>query len=220
MKKTLCLLLAMIAIRAFACGGYADLYPKWSIGVIGIGNYSMAKNGYQPYFLPGIQFTHTNSNGLWAERAAVEHIKTFSESEVFPQGNDMLAYNGTERRTILRAGIEHGWFLHKLFRPYAALDLAGQLHKSDYTYSGGIAGLNQRDEITTKGIGLLPTIGFKTYIGTRISVFAEYRAEAFLSSVYTDVTYYNGNVDARPYKQTQFDFNVGKIAQAGIQVMF
>ena len=132
----------------------------------------------------------------------------------------MMYSTGYERRTLVRVGIERGWFLHRLFRPYAAVDLAGQFSRSDMYHSGGIAGLNQREEYGTKGIGVLPTIGFKTYIGKRISIYAEYRAEAFLNDVDTKITYYNGNVDSRPTSEMIFDFKAGTIGLAGIQVMF
>ncbi len=221
MKKTLSLLLVMIAVRVFACGGYADLYPKWSIGVIGYSNTNMPVAGMHGMILPGVQFTHRCYNGLWAQRGAIEYGRYTPITPEFPPGSaDMMYTDGKEQRVLVRVGLERGWFLHRLFRPYAALDMGIQYGKSDLSLVGGIMGVNQREEITTKGIGLMPTVGFKTFIGQKICIYAEYRAEAFLNSVYTDVTHYSGNVDARPYKQTQFDFNMGKIAQVGVQVMF
>jgi len=220
MKRTLSLLLVILSVRAFACGGYADPYPEWSIGVIGAGNYSMPASGFHPYFLPGIQFTHTNG-GAWTQRGAIEYTKyTIVPVEDSPGSADLMFVGGTEKRTLIRAGVEHGWFICPLFRPYVALDLAGQSYKSNITYEGGLMGRNDREEISTKGIGLLPAIGFKTDIGKRISVFAEYRAEAFVNNTETKVTYYNGNIDSRPTDGTNFDFRAGAIAHLGVQVMF
>ena len=219
MKKLFFLPLLFFSLSAFACGGYENLYPKWSIGVIGIGNYSLVQTGFKPYFLPGVQFTHTR--GQWAERVAVEQVKFFIPENDVPAGSaDMGTRSGNERRTLLRAGVERGWFLHRLFRPYAAVDLAGQLYKSDMTYAGGFSGLVYQEEIKTKGIGVMPTVGFKTFIGRRISVFAEYRAEVFYNSTETNTTYKNGTIDTRPVKNAGFDVQGGTIAQVGVQVMF
>lgn len=217
MKKLIILPLFFLCFEAFACGGYADLYPKWSIGVIGVGSYSLPATGFQPYFLPGVQFTHTR--GMWAQRFAVEQVRhTIENNET--GGADMLATNGTERRTMIRIGLERGWYLHRLFRPYVAMDIAGQLYKSDIDYEGGIAGMNQNVTVNSKGIGLIPTVGFKTYIGKKISLYAEYRAEAFVNDETRMVTYKSGIVDTRPVNDTKFDFNAGSIAQVGVQVMF
>lgn len=219
-KKTLTAFFLCFALSAMACGGYADLYPKWSIGVIGYGHFQMPHQGMmRSYVLPGVQFTH--GNRIWGQRVAIEYTKYTETGQEFPQGGaDMLYSTGYERRTMLRVGIERGWFMHRVFRPYAAVDIAGQFSRSDMYYSGGIMGMNQRDEVTTKGIGLLPAVGFKTFIGRRISIYAEYRAEAFLNDVDTKTTYYNGNIDARPTSEMNFDFKVGTIGLAGIQVMF
>lgn len=169
--------------------------------------------------LPGIQFTH--QSGLWAQRAAIEYSRYTSLTPDFPPGSaDMLSINGKENRVLLRVGLERGYYLHRLFRPYAALDLGVQYDQYDMTLVGGIAGFNQRDQITTKGIGLMPTVGFKTFVGRKICIYAEYRAEAFLNDVDTKTTDYWGNVDHRPTSETKFDFAAGKIVQAGIQVMF
>jgi hypothetical protein len=220
-KKTLSLLLVLCSLSAFACGGYGDLYPKWSIGVIGVGNFSTPQFSNHLYFLPGIQFTHQNPYGTWAQRAGIEHIKSHIETpDALTQGNDVLYYEGTEQRTILRVGIERGWYVTQRLRPYAAVDLAGQFYKSDIDYSGGFGGLNERDEIKMKGIGLMPAIGLKTFVGRKICIYAEYRAEAFLNDVDTKVTHYSGNIDSRPTSEMKFDFSAGTIAQMGVQVMF
>jgi hypothetical protein len=219
MKKFLAVLFVILSIPVFA-GGYGDLYPKWSIGIIGVGNYSMPASGFHPYFLPGIQVTHTNGVS-WSQRGAIEFTKySIVPIENTPGSADLMFVNGTEKRSLLRAGLEYGWFICPLFHPYVAIDVAGQSYKSNITYEGGLAGRSDREEISTTGIGLLPTIGFKTYIGKRIAFFAEYRAEAFLNNTETKVTYYNGNIDSRPTDGTTFDFRAGAIAHAGIQVMF
>jgi hypothetical protein len=221
MKKTLSLLLISCSLSAFACGGYGDLYPKWSIGVIGYSNTNMPVAGMQNMVLPGVQFTHQGWNTLWAQRAAIEYSRYTMLTPDFPPGSaDMMYTEGKENRVLVRVGLERGWFVHRLFRPYAAMDLGMQYDKSDIQEVGGIMGVNQRHEITTKGIGLMPTVGFKTFVGRKVCIYAEYRAEAFLNDVDTKTTYYNGNVDSRPTSQTKFDFSGGKIVQAGIQVMF
>lgn len=221
MRKTLSLLLVTCSLSAFACGGYSDLYPKWSIGVIGFSNTNMPVAGMQGMILPGVQFTHQCGNGLWAQRAAIEYSRYTKVTPDIPPGSaDMMYSDGRENRVLLRVGLERGWFLHRLFRPYAAFDLGMQYDQHDMRHEGGIAGLNQRDEITTKGIGLMPTVGFKTYIGRKICLYGEYRAEAFLNDIDSKTTYYNGNVDSRPTSETKFDFAAGKIVQAGVQVMF
>ena len=221
MKKILSLLLVSCSLSAFACGGYGDLYPKWSIGVIGYGNVQSLNGGMHAYFLPGVQFTHQRPGGLWAERGAIEFTKFSYVTPEFPPGSaDMLYQEGKESRTLVRLGVERGVYLHRLFRPYAALDVGFQYAKSDMRLVGGIAGFNERDRTTIKGVGLLPAVGFKTYIGKKISVYAEYRAEAFINDVDRKVTDYNGNVDTRPTSETQFSFKGGKFIQAGIQVMF
>lgn len=221
MKKILSLLLVSCSLSAFACGGYTDLYPKWSIGVIGYSNTNMPVAGMQGMILPGVQFTHQCWNGLWAQRAAIEYSRYTQLTPEFPPGSaDMMYTDGRENRVLVRVGLERGWFVHRLFRPYAALDLAMQYDNYDMREVGGIAGLNQRDQITTKGIGLMPTVGFKTFIGRKVCIYAEYRAEAFLNDVDTKITNYQGNVDYRPTSETKFDFAAGKIVQAGVQVMF
>lgn len=221
MRKLFSILMITVSASAFACGGYADLYPRWSIGIIGYTNSNMAVSGLNGMILPGVQFTHQCFNGLWAQRAAIEYSRYTALAPDFPPGSaDMMTISGQENRVLLRVGLERGWFLHRLFRPYAAMDLGFQYDNYNMRIEGGIAGFNKRDEITTKGIGLMPTVGFKTFIGRKICFYAEYRAEAFLNDVDTKTTDYRGNTDYRPTSETKFDFAAGKIWQAGIQVMF
>lgn len=221
MKKTLVLLFALISLRMFACVDTTAVNPQWALGVIGVGNYSLPVSGFHPFFLPGIQLTHMNANGKWTQRVAVEYTKHSELMNDPPAGSaDMFYIEGTEQRTLLRVGLEHDWTLHRFFNPYVAVDLAGQLYKSDVHYTGGIAGIDERDEIVTKGIGLLPAVGFKSYFGKHIAWFAEYRAEAFVNSRYTKMTNYSGNVDTRPHTETVYDFNGGNIGHVGVQVMF
>lgn len=216
MRKTLFIILATISVQVFACGGYAD-YPKWSIGVIGVGNYYMGGPGWNPHFLPGIQVKR--AKGPYALRFGVEHVRNYTEP-TGEQGADIMYIEGNVKRTVLRAGMERGWNLHWRFSPYVAVDLAAQSMCSDMTYEGGIAGISERHEITTKGIGLMPTIGFKTNINRKIAFFAEYRAEAFVNDVYQKSTYYIGSIDSRPTRETEFDFAVGTIGHVGIQIAF
>jgi hypothetical protein len=225
MKKFLVLFFTSCSLSAFACGDYGALVPRWSIGVIGYGSFEMPVSGSlagaHSYFLPGIQFGHTTASGKWTHRIALERIQRSMESpEIPPGGADMMMYEGSENRTLLRIGVEREWQIRRWFRPYAALDLAGKIGKSDFTYSGGIAGLHQREEYTFKGIGLLPAIGIKSFIGNRISVYAEYRAEAFLNDVDKTFTYYNGYVDSRPYPEAKTEFYAGEVLTAGVQVLF
>lgn len=217
MKRLLSLLFLSLSASAFACGGYGDFIPRWSIGVIGAGNYQLHYSGWHPYFLPGVQVKRTTKKFTY--RFGVEHVKIYNEPTDM-QGYDILYMTGPEKRTVVRAGVEREWFLHRFFSPYVAVDLAAQSMKSNILYEGGIAGLNERKEITTKGIGLMPAVGFITHFGRKVSVFAEYRAEAFINDVYQKSTYYSGNVDTRPTRGTEFDFVVGKIVQAGIQITF
>lgn len=217
MKKLLSLLFLSLSASAFACGGYGDFAPRWSIGVIGAGNYQLPYSGWKPYFMPGIQLKRTA--GQYKLRFGVEHVKNYNEPTDM-QGYDILYMTGPEKRTVVRAGVEREWYLHRFFSPYVAVDLAAQSMNSNILYEGGIAGLNERHEITTKGIGLMPTVGIKSNLGRRVALFAEYRAEAFLNDVYQKSTFYSGNVDTRPTRGTEFDFAAGKIVHAGVQFSF
>ncbi len=221
MKKILSAILVSFSLSAFACGGYADLYPKWSIGVIGYGNSNMSVVGMQGMILPGVQFTHQFGNGFWAQRVAIEYSRFTSPTPEFPPGSaDMMSMQGKENRVLVRVGLERGWFVLRGIRPYAALDLGFQYDNYDMHLEGGIAGFNQRNEIKTKGVGLMPTLGLKTYLGRKICIYAEYRAEAFLNDVDTKTTDYRGYADYRPTSETEFTLTAGKIWQAGVQVMF
>lgn len=217
MKKTFSLLFLLFTFSAFACGGYADLPPRWSIGVIGVGNYQLPYSGWHPYFLPGLQVKRMTKQ--YTLRFGVEHVRIYN-APTDMQGYDILYMTGPEKRTVVRAGVEREFYIHRFFTPYIGVDLAAQYMSSNILYEGGIAGLNERHEITTKGVGLLPTVGFKTQLGSKVSFFAECRAEAFFNDVYQKSTYYSGNVDTRPIRGTEFDFSVGKIVQAGIQISF
>jgi hypothetical protein len=221
MKKTAILLLIFASTTAFACGGYGDLYPKWAIGVIGYGYTPMAVTGMHGNVLSGVQLSHKNPYSRWTQRVAFEYNRYAQPVPEFPDGSaDMLYTTGRENRFLLRAGVERGWFLYRFFQPYAAMDLGFQYDKYDMALIGGIAGFNEHNLTITKGVGLMPAIGIKSEIGRKVSVFAEYRAEAFVNDVDTKVINYKGNVDTRPTSETKFAFNAGNIVQAGIQVMF
>lgn len=221
MKKTLCLLLLLVSATAFACTDSTRNPLKWSVGVIGYGHLNMAYSGMQHYFMPGIQFAHNNADGKWSQRVAFEFTKQVVSTPDFPPGSaDIMFTEGKENRALLRFGLERGWNVCHSLRPYAAIDLAGQLTKSDITYSGGFAGLNQREQIERQGFGLMPAVGLKAFLGKHISVYAEYRAEAMLSKVNRTTTYYNGYVDARPYREMDAEFDAGTIFHSGIQVFF
>lgn len=220
-KKVFFLFLICSSFSAYACVDNARVIPQWSFGVIGYGHFNMPVSGANNYFLPGIQLAHNSTDGRWSQRVAFEYIKQAVVSPEFPPGSaDMMTMEGQEKRALLRIGLERGWSLHRLFHPYVAMDIAGQLYTSDVTYSGGIAGLYQRTEVSAKGIGLLPAAGFKTFLGQHIALYAEYRAEAFVNDVHTKTTDYIGNVDYRPTSETQSDFKGGDIFLAGIQVIF
>lgn len=221
MKKLITAILVSASLSAFACGGYGDLYPKWSIGVIGYGNMYLPNNGMNSFFLPGVQFTHRSNSGLWNHRVAVEHIRrNYSAPDFPPGGADMMHIEGFNRRTVIRVGIERSVNLHRFFQPYAAVDLAGQFMRLDLREEGGIMGVNQRREIDTKGIGIMPGIGFRTFLGSKICLYAEYRGEFFVNDVDTKTTNYWGNVDTRPTSETEFTMKGGRIFQAGVQVLF
>ena len=216
MKYLLSAFLTGLFLQSMACNP-EPLPTRWSAGIIGIGNYQLPYDGWHPYFLPGIQVKRECGN--YAIRAGVEHVKTYiAPSE--QGGFDILYMSGPVSRTLFRAGAERSWKLHRWFNPYAAADIAWQSMHSDITSVGGIAGLNERVEIDTRGIGLLPAIGLRSELGKNISLFAEYRAEAFLNDESSKLTDYNGNVDSRPSRRTDFDFSAGKSVQAGIQIYF
>jgi hypothetical protein len=220
MKKILPALFVCLSASAFACGGDSTLYPKWSIGVIGVGSIEMPLHGAHTSFLPGVQFTYSK-NGTWAQRVAVEHTRYAAEAADYPAGGaDMMSIEGTAKRTVLRIGLQNEWALHRFFHPYAALDLAGQLSESNMVYTGGIAGINERREISTKGIGVIPALGFKTFFGKRIALYGEYRAEGFLNAVDTKTFDYRTQQELRATRISQLDFRSGDLFLAGIQVMF
>lgn len=216
MKKLFTVFLVAMCTHVFACDVPIDL-RKWSISVIGLGNYGTAQKAWQPYFLPGIQFNREAGN--YEMRFAVERTKYYAEP-TDQSGEDILYISGPERRTLLRIGLEREWKLNRWINPYAAIDIAGQKVYSELTYVGGIAGMNEKHAITTNGVGLLPAIGFKSEIANHVAFFAEYRAEAFVNNVNQKSTYYNGNVDSRPSRDTQVDFNVGSIGNIGFQFQF
>src|ERR1044072_7095876 len=130
MKKLLSSVLLTATVQAFACGGYID-FPKWSIGVIGAGNYGLMNQNWHPFFLPGIQLNRKMNYNMEL-RFAVEHTKYYN-APMEMQGNDMLSITGEERRTLFRVGAEKSWKLHKLFMTYVALDLAAQSKRTDLT---------------------------------------------------------------------------------------
>lgn len=216
-KKLLLLPIAFLRLHAFACGGYGDIFPRWSLNVIAVGNYQLPYSAWNPSFLPGVQLNRTMGKNTL--RFGLEHVRIQHEP-TSEQGADILYVSGTEQRTVLRAGFERRWYLHRLIQPYAAVDVAGQSMTSNMLYVGGIAGLDERYEITTKGIGIIPAIGFKTSIGRNVALFAEYRVEAFVNDVYRKATFYNGNIDSRPTRNTEFDFAMGTIGHLGLQIAF
>ncbi|HTF05692.1 MAG TPA: hypothetical protein VK826_16810 [Bacteroidia bacterium] len=211
-------LILFFGFKSFACGGYVDFTPRWTIGIIGAGHYRTMNVEGHAYFLPGVQVKRTM--GKYQARVGIEHTKYYTEPADVPGGADILYVEGPSRRTLVRVGVERGWTLHRFFAPYAAIDLAGQFGTSDLTYSGGIAGMHERHEIVKKGVGVLPAVGVKVNLSSKISFFAEYRAEFFLNDVYSKTTYYWGNVDSRPSRETNGEFDFGDIGHVGIQIAF
>lgn len=217
MKKLFLLLFVASGIHLMACGGYID-QPKWSISVIGAGNYRTLLHDWNPQFLPGLQLNRKVGMGM-EMRFGLEYTRYYNEPAETPYV-DILYISGPEKQTTLRMGMEKQWKLSRWFIPYAAADLAGRKMTSDIHYEGGIAGMNESHEVTQYGIGILPAIGFKTQLAARVSFFAEYRAEYFVNRTTDKTTYYNGNIDSRPFTQTTADFAFGNIGHIGMQFSF
>lgn len=224
MKKITLLFLLCCNLHAWAGNDSLTPQPKWSIGMIGYGSFRMPVSGdlsgSRSYFLPGIQVTRVSASGKYNYRVGVEHIQRSFASPEVPTGADEIAYNGQESRSLLRIGMEREWHLHRLFSPYVSLDIAAKMGRSDFTYSGGLMGMHQREQTRTKGIGVMPSLGFKTSITPRVAFYAEFRTEAFMNNVHRKITDYNGNVDTRPQREFSFELHSGETVMAGIQVRF
>lgn len=212
MKKGLLIALMLVGIQHFAQAARGDSLPKWTIGIIAVGHYQGPFQSFQPQFLPGIQVNR--KIGKYELRLGVEH--TVSNRINGPQ-MDYMWGNGSHNNTLLRIGIERGVTISKRFSAYGAVDLAARYQRGQYE-SFGCWGPNGTVNYLSQGLGVLPTAGIQFKASKRISIFAEYRAEFFVSDVTEKTMFSDGNIDTRPYHYTSFDFNFGTIGQVGMKI--
>lgn len=197
---------------AFATGGSDDNAPKWKIGILAAGHYSTGMYGFHPAFLPGVQVNRMI--GKYELRAGVEHVSTTFKPDI-----PMLIHygDGFDNRTTLRLGIQRNFALSPRWTFYTAADLAYRNVFSEHDVAGcfGPLGISQR---RMNGGGLVTSLGAEFKATKRISVFAEYRAEAFLYNVHEDF-YYNG-ADVKPTrnKYSMLDFSFGNIGHIGLSI--
>lgn len=212
MKKALLVILTVLGIQHIASAAPGDSLPKWSIGIIAVGNYQSMYQGFQPQFLPGIQVNR--KLGKYVLRLGVERTVTTGK-RLF--GHDYYWGLGNHKSTMLRIGIERSYSISRKFKIYGAIDFAARYQKGSYETFGcwGPLGIVN---YTTRSVGAMPTLGLQYQINKRVSVFAEYRAELFFNETTQRTTYPQGNIDSRAYRSTNFDFNFGTIGQVGIKI--
>jgi hypothetical protein len=212
MKRVIALLLVFASVQITANAAPTDTLPKWSIGIIAVGNYQSMYQGFQPQFLPGIQVNR--KLGKYELRLGIEHT-VYAGGRRF--GQDYFGGLGNHTSNTLRIGIERGYFITRKLKVYGALDLAARYQKGNYESFGCFGPLGIVN-YTTRSVGVMPTLGLNYQISKRISVFAEYRAEFFVTDVTEHIIYPQGNIDTRPYHYNNFDFNFGTIGQVGIKI--
>lgn len=202
----------LILFSALSANATDATPPKWKVGVIAAGHYGTGLWGFHPVFLPGVQVNRVV--GKLELRAGAEHVKISGPSFI-PM---ILGYgNGIDNRTTLRVGVQRNFSLSPRWTLYTSADAAYRRVYSVFEIGGcfGPLGFTKRK---MNGGGLITSIGADFKLSDRISIFAEYRAEAFLYDV-KEKFYYNGaDVKPTPYNYTQIDFRFGNIGHAGISI--
>jgi len=212
MKKVIAFLFVILSVQIAAKAAPADTLPKWSVGIIAVGHYQPAWQGFQPQFLPGIQVNR--KMGKYELRMGIEQITSGGRFIYQP---DYTRRTNTGKSTLLRIGIERGNSITSKLRVYGAVDLGMRYEKGAYESMGCFGPLGIVN-YTSRGVGVMPTLGIQYKVGKRISLFAEYRAEFFINDVNERIIYPQGNIDTRPYHYSSFDFNFGTIGQVGIKI--
>ncbi len=195
-----------------ATDGNGEIPAKWKIGIIAAGHYSTGMYGFHPSFLPGVQVNRIV--GKYELRAGIEHVtSTFK-----PPGPMLMHYgNGFDNRTTLRVGLQRNISLSPRWSLYTSADLAYRHVYSEHDVSGcfGPLGISQR---RMDGGGLITSLGVDFKATKRISIFAEYRAEAFLYNVREDFYYNSADVKPTRNKYSMLDFGFGNIGHVGLAV--
>lgn len=206
------ILFLISALSVKATDGNGDTPSKWKVGIIAAGHYNTGMWGFHPAFLPGVQVNRVV--GKLELRAGAELVKTTGSSFV-PM---ILGYGrGMDNRTTIRAGVQRNFNLSPRWTLYASADAAYRHAYSEYEINGcfGPLGFTERK---MNGGGLITSIGVDFKLSNRISIFAEYRAEAFLYDVREKFYYNSADVKPTPYNYTQLDFRFGNIGHAGISI--
>ena len=177
MKRVIALLFVFASVQITANAAPTDTLPKWSIGMIAVGNYQSMYQGFQPQFLPGLQLNR--KLGKYELRLGFERTVS-AGGRLFSQ--DYSSGFGNHTSNTLRIGIERGYSITRKLKVYGALDLAARYQKGAYESFGCFGPLGIVN-YTTRSIGVMPTLGLNYQISKRISVFAEYRAEFFVNDV-------------------------------------
>lgn len=218
MKSLFTAALLLILVPAFSCiKDSTSNANKWSVGIILMNQAYSPGFGFQTNILPG--FTVRRDLGKFRLRSAAEISLHNTNSEIMGYPDESY-YKEKTFSSLLRIGIEKGWTIKKIFRPYVGLDLAGGYNKIARTDYGGLMGLYS-DRVNKLHIaGILPTAGLECFIHNRFSVTAETQMSFLFVKEYQKVTYYTGNVDTRPTSYTYFDFNLYRPLAVGIHYHF
>lgn len=218
MKSVFTAALLLILVPAFSCVKDSTSNPnKWSVGIILMSESYSPGFGYQTNLLPGI--TARRDLGKFRLRSAAEMSLHNSHSDIMGYPDETY-FTEKSFSSLLRIGIEKGWNIKKIFRPYIGIDLAGGYNKIARTEYGGLIGI-YRDRVTKLHIaGIMPTAGVEFFIHKRFSVTAETQLTLMVVKEDQKVTYYTGNVDTRPTSNTYFDFNLYRPLAVGVHFHF
>ena len=166
-----------------------SLNKKWTIGTILINEpVGFYERGFAPNYFNGIvfkkHFTH------FTTRIGIEFVKLLDEKDKpNPASADQLYSEGYVKEGLIRIGIEKGFIIKEIFKPYFAIDLTGIKSYSDKTQSGGITGYTERIIKKTSGIGAIPAIGFEFKITKYLALAVEARARLIFTKSTSDIEY-------------------------------
>jgi hypothetical protein len=195
-----------------ATDGNGENPAKWKIGIIAAGHYSTGLYGFHPALLPGVQVNRII--GKYELRAGFEHVTT-----TFNAPSPLLMYygEGFENRRTLRVGLQRNISLSSRWSFYTSADLGYRHVYSEFDVAGcfGPLGISQK---RMNGGGMITSLGIEFQASKRISLFAEYRAEAFLYGVHEDFYYNSADIKPTRNKYSMYDFSFGSIGHVGLSI--
>jgi hypothetical protein len=205
MRKLLFTLLFCCPFIANCCGGYIPEPRYWSAGIILLGTSSYGATGSWVNAFPGLVVKHYREKVNL--RFGIEHYVHYEANNNIFSIPDYLSVNGFEKQNMVRMGIEKTIKKWGRFRPFIAGDIGFVNSKSEYSYQGGIAVLNEIRNISKVGGTIIGSAGFEWMVLKHVSIAAETRARLSLLSRNQKTIYVAGNIDSRPTSDFVADFD-------------